>query len=141
MAAGVKNIVGCDQTGALYRGRKRNMNWMKDWYAQNTNPNIEQGTVHDVIKGADVFLGLSVPGVIDAEDVQNMAEKPIVYFAMAQSDAGGVHARRRGPAVNVAGDGNPDVPTPSEPDSTNRAPVFRASFSASCSRLPRTATY
>ena len=56
MAAGVQNIVGCDQTGALYRGRRENMNWMKDWYAQNTNPNDEQGTVHDVIKGADVFL-------------------------------------------------------------------------------------
>ncbi len=82
MAAGVKNIIGCDQTGALYRGRQENMNWMKDWYAQNTNPNEEKGTVHEVIKGADVFLGLSVPGVIDAEDVKAMAEKPIV-FAMA----------------------------------------------------------
>jgi len=82
MAAGVNNIIGCDQTGALYRGRRENMNWMKDWYAQNTNQNEEKGTVHEVIKGADVFLGLSVPGVIDAEDVKNMAENPIV-FAMA----------------------------------------------------------
>jgi len=82
MAAGVKNIIGCDQTGALYRGRQEHMNWMKDWYAQNTNPHDEKGTVHEVIKGADVFLGLSVPGVIDAEDVKAMAEKPIV-FAMA----------------------------------------------------------
>jgi malate dehydrogenase (oxaloacetate-decarboxylating) len=82
MAAGVKNMIGCDQTGALYRGRQENMNWMKDWYAQNTNPQEEKGTVHEVIRGADVFLGLSVPGVIDAEDVKAMAEKPIV-FAMA----------------------------------------------------------
>ena len=82
MAAGVQNIVGCDQTGALYRGRRDNMNWMKDWYAQNTNPHEEQGTIHEVIKGADVFLGLSVPGVINEEDVKHMAEKPIV-FAMA----------------------------------------------------------
>jgi malate dehydrogenase (oxaloacetate-decarboxylating) len=82
MAAGVRNIVGCDQTGALYRGRRENMNWMKDWYAQNTNPSEEKGTVHEVIKGADVFFGLSVPGVIDVEDVKAMAEKPIV-FAMA----------------------------------------------------------
>src|SRR5690348_14244526 len=50
MAAGVKHIIGCDQTGAIYRGRKENMNWVKDWYAQNTNPDCEQGTVHDVIK-------------------------------------------------------------------------------------------
>ena len=82
MAAGVTNVVGCDQTGAIYRGRKENMNWLKDWYAQNTNPKNEQGTVHEVIKGADLFLGLSVPGVIDVNDLQNMAEQPIV-FAMA----------------------------------------------------------
>src|ERR1044072_5337451 len=43
IAAGVKNIVGCDQIGAIYRGRKQ-MNWLKDWYAQNTNPNNEEGT-------------------------------------------------------------------------------------------------
>src|SRR5262250_805612 len=52
MAAGVKNIVGCDQTGALYPGRKENMNWVKDWYARNSNPNKEKGTIKDVIKGA-----------------------------------------------------------------------------------------
>lgn len=82
MAAGVKNIIGCDQTGAIYRGRTENMNWSKDWYARNTNPDNEQGTVHDVLRGADVFLGLSVPGVIDTEDLQRMAKDPIV-FAMA----------------------------------------------------------
>lgn len=82
MAAGVKNIVGCDTTGAIYEGRKENMNWVKDWYAQNTNPSKEHGTIHDVVKDADVFLGLSVPGVIDQNDLKNMARDPIV-FAMA----------------------------------------------------------
>jgi malate dehydrogenase (oxaloacetate-decarboxylating) len=82
MAAGVGNIIGCDQQGALYRGRREHMNWVKDWYAQNTNPNEERGTVHDVIKGADVFMGLSAPGVITPEDLQQMADGPIV-FAMA----------------------------------------------------------
>ena len=52
MAAGVKNIVGCDQTGAIYEGRTENMNWVKDWYGHNTNLDKEQGTIHDVIKGA-----------------------------------------------------------------------------------------
>src|SRR5882724_6591879 len=51
MAAGVTNIIGCDTTGAIYQGRKDNMNWVKDWYARNTNPNKEEGTIHDVIKG------------------------------------------------------------------------------------------
>jgi malate dehydrogenase (oxaloacetate-decarboxylating) len=82
MAAGVKNIVGCDTTGALYEGRKENMNWEKDWYARNTNPNHEQGTVHDVIKGADVFFGLSAPGILNVDDIKGMAKDPIV-FAMA----------------------------------------------------------
>ncbi len=82
MAAGVKNIIGCDTGGALYAGRTDNMNWVKDWYGRNTNPNLEKGSIHDVIKGADVFFGLSVPGVIDENDLKNMAKDPIV-FAMA----------------------------------------------------------
>ena len=81
-AAGVQNIIGCDQAGALYRGRNEHMNWVKDWYAQNTNPDNEQGTVRDVIRGADLFVGLSVPGVIGVEDLKKMADRPIV-FAMA----------------------------------------------------------
>jgi len=108
MAAGVKNIVGCDQTGALYRGRRENMNWMKDWYAQNTNLDEEKGTVHDVIKGADVFFGLSVPGVIDAEDVKNMAEKPIV-FAMA-NPVPEIMPEDAAPYVAVMATGRSDYP-------------------------------
>ncbi len=45
MAAGLTNVVGCDQQGALYRGRAENMNAIKQWYAENTNPNGEQGTL------------------------------------------------------------------------------------------------
>ena len=82
MAAGVRNVVGCDQTGVLYRGRKESMNWIKDWYAQNTNPDNERGTVHDAMRGADVFFGLSAPGVITPEDLKHMRPDPIV-FAMA----------------------------------------------------------
>jgi malate dehydrogenase (oxaloacetate-decarboxylating) len=82
MAAGAKNLIGCDRSGAIYRGRSENMNWVKDWYAQNTNPDNEQGTVHEVIAGADVFFGLSEPGLITVADLQRMAAGPIV-FAMA----------------------------------------------------------
>ena len=82
MAAGVQNIIGCDTTGALYTGRKENMNWVKDWFAQNTNPDKEQGTVHEVIKGADVFFGLSAPNILSVADLKTMAKDPIV-FAMA----------------------------------------------------------
>ncbi len=82
MAAGVKNIIGCDTTGALYPGRKENMNWVKDWYSRNTNPDKEQGTVHEVIRGADVFFGLSAPGTLVPDDLDTMAKDPVV-FAMA----------------------------------------------------------
>lgn len=82
MAAGVKNIVGCDQTGAIYDGRVEHMNWVKDWYGKNTNPDKEKGSIHEVIKGADVFFGLSAPGILTAEDLENMNRDPII-FAMA----------------------------------------------------------
>jgi malate dehydrogenase (oxaloacetate-decarboxylating) len=82
MAAGVKNIIGCDTTGALYEGRSENMNWVKDWYARNTNPDKTQGTIHDVLKGADVFFGLSAPNILTTADLDTMAKDPIV-FAMA----------------------------------------------------------
>ena len=82
MGAGVRHVVGCDQHGILHRGRTEHMNWVKDWYARNTNPAEERGSVHDAVRGADVFLGLSVPGVIDAEDLKRMAPAPVV-FAMA----------------------------------------------------------
>jgi malate dehydrogenase (oxaloacetate-decarboxylating) len=108
MAAGVKNIVGCDHHGVLYKGRQENMNWVKEWYAQNTNPNDERGTVHDAIKGADVFLGLSVPGVIDVEDLKKMAEKPIV-FAMANPTPE-IMPEVAGPYVAVMATGRSDYP-------------------------------
>ncbi|HET6648459.1 MAG TPA: malic enzyme-like NAD(P)-binding protein [Pyrinomonadaceae bacterium] len=108
MSAGVSNVVGCDQAGALYRGRRKNMNWVKEWYAQNTNPKEEEGTVHDVIKGADVFMGLSVPGVIDEKDLQRMAEKPIV-FAMANPTPE-IMPEVAEPFVSVMATGRSDYP-------------------------------
>jgi malate dehydrogenase (oxaloacetate-decarboxylating) len=108
MAAGVKNIVGCDQDGAIYRGRTERMNWVKDWYAENTNQNGEKGSVHEVIKGADVFLGLSVPGVINVDDVKAMAEKPIV-FAMANPTPE-IMPEDAAPYVAVMATGRSDYP-------------------------------
>lgn len=108
MAAGVQNIVGCDQQGALYRGRREHMNWIKEWYSRNTNPNEEQGTVHDVIKDADVFMGLSAPGVIGVEDLQKMASKPIV-FAMA-NPVPEIMPEEADPHVAVMATGRSDYP-------------------------------
>jgi len=82
LRAGARNIIGCDREGAIYRGRAANMNQMKNWYAENTNPENEQGTVHDCLRNADVFIGLSAPGAINVADLKQMARDPIV-FALA----------------------------------------------------------
>lgn len=78
---GVKNIIGFDSKGALHKGRD-DLNPMKQWYAENTNPEGETRDVHEAMEGADVFIGLSRPGLICADDVKRMAKDPII-FAMA----------------------------------------------------------
>lgn len=78
---GVKNVIGCDRKGALYSTRG-DLTPMKQQYADTTNPKQEKGSIHDVIKNADVFVGLSGPNVINVDDLKNMAKKPIV-FAMS----------------------------------------------------------
>src|SRR5437016_12180302 len=64
MKAGAKHIVGCDRAGAIYRGRTENMNSMNEWFAQHTNPKRLRGTAGDALVDADVFIGLSGPGVV-----------------------------------------------------------------------------
>jgi malate dehydrogenase (oxaloacetate-decarboxylating) len=78
---GVKNIIGCDIDGAVVPGQQFD-NAGKQWFAENTNPNREEGSIHEVIKGADVFLGVSAPKILTREDIKNMGSAPIV-FAMA----------------------------------------------------------
>ena len=82
--AGVGEIVGIDRQGAVYSGRD-DLNFAKEWFADNTNPDRKMGTVHDVLHGADVFIGLSAPGLLTAADLRNMAPEPLV-FAMANPD-------------------------------------------------------
>ena len=82
--AGVGEIVGADRQGAIYRGRD-NLNPAKEWFADNTNPDRRAGTPGELLAGADVFIGVSGPGLIDAADVRTMAKDPII-FAMANPD-------------------------------------------------------
>ncbi|MCH2204570.1 MAG: ACT domain-containing protein [Lentisphaerales bacterium] len=81
LALGVKNIIGFDRTGALYEGRE-NMNSAKQEYASCTNPEKLAGKLQEVMVGADLFVGLSGPEIISAEDVSKMTDKAIV-FAMS----------------------------------------------------------
>jgi malate dehydrogenase (oxaloacetate-decarboxylating) len=84
MNAGVRNIVGCDSRGIVHRGRG-DLNASKQWFAEHTNPENRTGGLDDAVRGADLFLGLSVPGVLTVDHLKTMAEDPIV-FAMANPD-------------------------------------------------------
>ncbi len=84
LGAGAGRIIGLDRAGAVYEGRE-NLNEAKRWFAENTNQDRLAGSVSDVIGGADVFLGLSGPGLLGVDDVRSMAADPIV-FAMANPD-------------------------------------------------------
>src|SRR5436853_1380717 len=70
MKAGAKHIIGCDRAGAIYKGRKENMNSMKEWFAEHTNPRRVQGTAGEALEGADIVSGLSGPGVVWLKDTK-----------------------------------------------------------------------
>jgi malate dehydrogenase (oxaloacetate-decarboxylating) len=78
---GITNIIGLDRTGILYRGRA-NMNPAKEDYAEMTNPDNIQGTLDDAMMGADLFVGLSGPGILTVEHLKTM-NKDAIVFAMS----------------------------------------------------------
>lgn len=79
---GFKNFIVCDTKGAIYKGRKEGMNFFKEQLAEITNKDCVKGKLSDVIKGADVVIGLSGPNTISKDAVKLMNDKPIV-FALA----------------------------------------------------------
>ncbi|MBA3035719.1 MAG: NADP-dependent malic enzyme [Desulfobacterium sp.] len=82
MEIGIKHIILCDKKGAIYKGRLEGMNWMKDEMAEQTNPEKIKGDLAKAIKGADIFIGLSVAGALTKEMLATMAKDPII-FALA----------------------------------------------------------
>lgn len=78
---GVKNILVCDSKGIIYRGNEKN-NWIKAEIAEKTNPDNEEGKLKDAMVGADVFIGVSAPGVLTKDMVKTM-NKDAIVFAMA----------------------------------------------------------
>ena len=78
MAMGLKNVIMTDRKGAIYEGRE-GLNPVKEEMAAITNFNHEKGTLADVIKGADVFIGVSAPGTLTQDMVRSMAKDPIIF--------------------------------------------------------------
>ncbi|MBI3967937.1 MAG: ACT domain-containing protein [Chloroflexi bacterium] len=77
--AGARRVILCDRAGALYAGRAENMNQYKEAIAAETNRERERGTLGGVLRGADVFVGLSGPGIVSRDDVKGMATGAIVF--------------------------------------------------------------
>ena len=111
IVAGNKNIILCDRHGALRVYRTVGMNWAKSEIARLVGPQDVKGTLADVIKGADVFIGLSGPGLVTPEMIASMAPDPIVFaLALPEPEISEADARAAGAAVAANG----------LPDSTNQ---------------------
>src|SRR5437870_3915024 len=82
---GVRDIIGVDEHGTIHRGRTRGMDFMKRWVGAATNPRQVKGGLSAALERADVFIGLSVPGILTPRDLKRMARDPIV-FAMANPE-------------------------------------------------------
>ena len=79
LSAGFKNVIMTDRRGAIYKGREEGMNWIKKEMAEETNLQCEKGSLADVIKGADVFVGVSAPGLVTQDMVRSMAKDAIIF--------------------------------------------------------------
>ena len=78
LSMGAKHVIMTDREGAIYKGRE-NLNLIKMEMAEVTNLSMEKGSLSDVIKNADVFIGVSAPGTLNKDMVKSMAEKPIIF--------------------------------------------------------------
>ncbi|MGZ9586004.1 NAD(P)-dependent malic enzyme [Paenibacillus marinisediminis] len=105
--AGAVNLIGVDREGAISRSIQYDRQHWSD-FAQITNPNLETGKLSEVIKGADVFVGVSAPNILTVEDLQNMAKDPIV-FAMANPTPE-IDPILAAPYVKVMATGRSDFP-------------------------------
>jgi malate dehydrogenase (oxaloacetate-decarboxylating) len=82
VAAGARRLIVCDRAGALHKYRASHMDWVKSEIARQTNPDSATGSLADVLRGADVFIGLSAPNVLSPDMLASMAQDAIV-FALA----------------------------------------------------------
>ena len=108
ISSGVKNIILCDRTGAIYEG-KEDINPAQKEIAKISNRKLEKGSLSDAIRGADAFIGVSAPNVLTAEMVKTMAKEPIV-FAMANPTPEIMPEEAKRGGARVVGTGRSDYP-------------------------------
>ncbi|HNZ99337.1 NADP-dependent malic enzyme [Ruminococcus sp.] len=109
ISMGLKDVVLCDRNGAIYKGRPQGMNPMKDEMAEITNQQMRKGSLEEVIKGADVFIGVSAPGCVTPEMVKSMAPNPIL-FPMANPTPEIIPEEAKAAGAAVVGTGRSDFP-------------------------------
>ena len=106
---GVRNMIMCDSRGAIFEGRPYGMNDTKDYVAKFTNKDKIEGSLQDVIKGADVFIGVSVANLLSKDMVKSMADDAII-FAMANPDPEIKPNDAKEAGAKVVGTGRSDFP-------------------------------
>ncbi|GBD11509.1 NAD-dependent malic enzyme [bacterium HR23] len=121
LKAGVKDITLCDRQGILYAGRPEHMNPYKEAIAQQTNPRGLRGDLMKAVEGADVFIGLSGPGLLTPEHLKRMNPKPIV-FALA-NPVPEIFPEEAAPYASIIATGRSDYP-----NQINNALVFPGMF-------------
>lgn len=131
---GVKNILICDSKGIIYRGNEKN-NWIKAEIAEKTNPNNEQGTLKDAMVGADVFIGVSAPGVLTKDMVKTM-NKDAVVFAMANPVPEIYPDEAKEAGAKVVGTGRSDFA-----NQINNSLAFPGIFRGALDRRAKTITF
>ncbi len=108
IAMGLKNVILCDRKGAIYEGRE-GLNKEKEEMAKITNRDHEAGTLAEVLKGADVFIGVSAPGCVTQDMVRSMNENPIL-FPMANPTPEIMPDLAKEAGAAVVGTGRSDLP-------------------------------
>ena len=108
ISMGLKNVIMCDRKGAIYKGRE-GLNKEKEEMAEISNQNMEKGSLADVIKGADVFIGVSAPGTVTPEMIKTMAPNPIL-FPMANPTPEIMPDEAKAAGAAVIGTGRSDFP-------------------------------
>ena len=109
ISMGLKDVVLCDRNGAIYKGRPEGMNPVKDEMAEITNQQMRKGSLEEVIKGADVFIGVSAPNCVTPEMIKSMADKPIL-FPMANPTPEIMPDLAKEAGAAVVGTGRSDFP-------------------------------
>ena len=131
--AGIPDITVCDRTGLIWKGRPDHMNPAKDKLASFTNPRMVKGGLAEGVKGADVFIGVSAPGVLTQDMVRTMADKAAI-FACANPTPEIFPDEAKAAGAAVVGTGRSDFP-----NQLNNALVFpglfRGTFDARASEI------